>query len=90
MSKATIATILMLAGLLASGSAVLVGFLAPFGAVGSGAFVVFVAGAIASLGAVIVAARRPRQVVILGIASVLGLAHIFLWLWIALISFAGI
>jgi hypothetical protein len=90
MSKATVATILMLVALLASGWALLVGILAPFGAVGLGAFVVFVAGGIASLGAAIVAARQPRQVVILGIASLLSLGHIFLWSWIALISSGGV
>ena len=89
MSKATVATILMLVALLASGWAVLVGIVAPFGAVGLGEFVFFATGGIASLGATIVAARQPRQVVILAITCLLSLGHIFLWSWIALISFAG-
>jgi hypothetical protein len=88
MSKAKVATILLLVALLASGWTVLVGIVAPFG-VGLGEFVLFATGGIASLGAAIVAGRQPRQVVILAITCLLSLGHIFLWSWIALIAFAG-
>ena len=88
MSKARVATILMLIALLASSWAVLVGIVAPFG-VGFGEFVLFATGGVASLGAAIVASRQPRQVVIFGITCLLSLGHVFLWSWVALISFAG-
>ena len=90
MSKTTVAAILMLVALLASGWALVVGILAPFGAAGLGAFIVFMTGGIASLAAAIVAACQPRQVVILGITLLLSLGHVFFWSWIALISFVGL
>jgi hypothetical protein len=90
MSKNTVAAILMVVALVASGFAFVVGILAPFGAIGLGAFIVFVTGGIASLAAAIVAACRPRQVVILAITFLLSLGHIFLWFWIAVISSARV
>jgi hypothetical protein len=89
MSKIAFARILTLVALLTSGWMLLAGIIAPFGAVGVGAFVLLVTAGIASFAAVIIAARQPRQVVILGITCLLSLGHILLWLWIALISFSG-
>ena len=89
MTKAALARILTVVALLTSGWALLGGSIAPFGADGLGAFVLLVAAGIASFAALIIAACQPRQVVTVGIAGLLSLGHIALWLWIAVISFSG-
>ena len=90
MSKATISTVLVLVALCASGWAVLLGTVAPYGDNGAGAFAVFAAAGIASLAAATIAFRQPCQFVVMSIASVLAVGHIFLWCWIALIAFKGL
>ena len=89
MSKATLAIILMLVALLASVWSLLLGIIAPFGAVGSCAFVVVAMGGVASLAAGVLSARQPRQIVILGIACLLIAGHVFLWCWVGLIALRG-
>ena len=89
MSKSAVAIILMVVALLASSWALLVGILAPYGAMGFGGFMIFATGGIASLAAAIVALRQPRQVIVLGITCLLILGHTFFWCWVALIAFSG-
>lgn len=89
MRKAAFARILMAVALLTSGWSLMIGTIAPFGAVGFGSLVVLVTAGVTSFAAVIVAVRHPRQFVVLGISGLLSLGHIVIWSWIALISFAG-
>ena len=88
MSKRKLAASLFVVSLLGTIWPFVVGRIAPFGS-GMPMFVVSLVGGIASFIAVVLAWRQPRQPGLVAAGSVLVVANLVMWSWVAVLAIVG-